>query len=60
MMWRQPGVDVHDTRERILYHVWPATVDDVLKFCGGRGALPLGDVDWLRVSEQHLLSKSCP
>jgi hypothetical protein len=20
MMWRQPGVDVHDTRETILYH----------------------------------------
>ena len=55
MMWRKPGVDVHDTRETILYHVWAATVGDALRFCGGSGALPLQDLDWLRVSEQHLL-----
>jgi hypothetical protein len=55
MMWRQPGVDVHDTRETILYHVWTGTVSDALGFCGGLEALPLQDVDWLKISEQHLL-----
>ena len=40
-MWRQPGVDVHDTRETILYHVWTTTVDGALQFCGGAEALPL-------------------
>jgi hypothetical protein len=54
MMWRQPGVDLHDTRETILYHVWISTVDRALRFCGGAEALPLQDRDWLRVSEQHL------
>lgn len=55
MMWRQPGVDIHDTRETALYHVRVGTVDGALRFCGGTAALPLQDVDWLRVSEQHLL-----
>ena len=55
MMWRKPGVDVHDTKETILYHVSTATVSGALGFCGGTAALPLQDVDWLRVSEQHLL-----
>jgi hypothetical protein len=55
MMWRQPGVDIHDTRETALYHVRVGTVDGTLRFCGGTAALPLQDVDWLRVSEQHLL-----
>jgi hypothetical protein len=55
MMWRQPGVDVHDTRETILYHVAVGTISDALNFCGGLAALPLPDLDWLRVSEQHLL-----
>ena len=55
MMWRARGVDVHDTSERILYHVSVRTVDSALRFCGGLAALPLRDVDWLRISEQHLL-----
>jgi hypothetical protein len=55
MMWRKPGVDVHDTKETILYHVRVGTVDGALRFCGGVRALPLQDVGWLRVSEQHLL-----
>jgi hypothetical protein len=55
MMWRKPGVDLHDTKERALYHVGVTTVDRALRFCGGAAALPLRDVDWLRVSEQHLL-----
>jgi hypothetical protein len=55
MMWRKPGVDVHDTRETILYHVWTGTVSNALDFCGGLEALPLQGVDWLSVSEQHLL-----
>jgi len=55
MMWRKPGVDVHDTRETILYHVWTSALGDALRFCGGAEALPLQAVDWLRVSEQHLL-----
>jgi hypothetical protein len=55
MMWRKPGVDVHDTRETILYHVSVGTVDRALNFCGGLEALPLQDVDWLSISEQHLL-----
>jgi hypothetical protein len=54
MMWRKPGVDVHDTRETILYHVRTSTVGGALRFCGGAEALPLQAVDWLRVSEQHL------
>lgn len=54
MMWRQPGVDLHDTRETVLYHVRTSTVDRALRFCGGAKALPLPDVAWLRVSEQHL------
>ena len=55
MMWRQPGVDIHNTRETALYHVRVGTVGGALRFCGGMAALPLQDVDWLRVSEQHLL-----
>jgi hypothetical protein len=55
MMWRQPDVDIHDTQEKALYHVSVGTVSDALGFCGGLAALPLQDVDWLRVSEQHLL-----
>jgi hypothetical protein len=55
MQWRQPGVDLHDTREKALYHVSVGTVSGALRFLGGLDALPLGDVDWLRVSEQHLL-----
>lgn len=55
MMWRQPRVDVHDTREKALYHVWAGTVSSALGFCGGLEALPLQDTDWLAVSEQHLL-----
>jgi hypothetical protein len=55
MMWRKPGVDIHGTRETILYHVSVGTVTGALGFCGGLDALPLSDVDWLRVSEQHLL-----
>jgi hypothetical protein len=55
MMWRQPGVDIHDTREKALYHVSVGTVCGALGFCGGLAALPLQDVGWLQVSEQHLL-----
>lgn len=53
-MWAKPGVDIHDTRETILYNVWTSTVGGALRFCGGAKALPLQAVDWLRVSEQHL------
>ncbi len=53
--WLQPGVDVQDTRERILYTVRTTTLANALRFCGGPQALPLKDVDWLKVSEQHLL-----
>ena len=55
MTWLKPGVDVQDTTESILYTVRTTTVDRGLKFCGGADALPLQDVDWLKVSEQHLL-----
>jgi hypothetical protein len=55
MMWRKPGVDIHDTSETALYHVRVGTVDGALRFCGGAAALPLQDVEWLHVSEQHLL-----
>jgi hypothetical protein len=55
MMWKKPGIDVHDTRETVLYHVWTSTLGDALRFCGGAEALPLQPVDWLQVSEQHLL-----
>ena len=55
MMWRKPGVDVHDTRETILYHVSVRTVPDALNFCGGLTMLPLQDMDWLSISERHLL-----
>jgi hypothetical protein len=55
MMWRKPGVDIHDTRAAALYHVGTTTVDRALGFCGGLDALPLQDVDWLKISEQHLL-----
>jgi hypothetical protein len=52
--WPQPGVDLHDTRETVLYTVRTATVDGALRFCGGSQALPLQPLDWLKVSEQHL------
>lgn len=53
--WMKPGVDVISTKEKILYSVWTTTVNGALGFCGGLTALPLKDVDWLKVSEQHLL-----
>jgi hypothetical protein len=53
MVWRTSGVDLHDTRERALYHVSVRTVAMALGFCGG--SPPAGDPDWLRISEQHLL-----
>jgi hypothetical protein len=55
MIWSQPGADLHDTRERALYHIPVGTLSDTLAFRVGVDALPLGDLDWLRVSEQHLL-----
>jgi len=55
MMWRKPGVDVHDTRKTILYHVGVNTVPRATSFGGSIHALPPGDLDWLRISEQHLL-----
>ncbi len=54
MMWRKPGVDVHDTSSAVLYHVGVGTVANALKFYGGITTLPLRDEDWLRISEQHL------
>jgi hypothetical protein len=54
MMWRQPGVDVHDTTENTLYHVSTGTLAGVLSGYGIR-QLPLAELDWLRISEQHLL-----
>jgi hypothetical protein len=54
VMWAKPGVDIHDTSETILYNVWTSTVGGALRFCGGAEALPLREVDWLQVSEQHL------
>jgi hypothetical protein len=53
MMWRQEGVDIHDTSKKALYNVYINTLPRRLGFCGG--SLPLKDVDWLNVSEQHLL-----
>jgi hypothetical protein len=50
-----PGVDVISTKEKVLYSVGVTTVSRALHFCGGADALPLKDVDWLKVSEQHLL-----
>ncbi len=55
MMWKKPGVDIQNTKETILYHVSVRTVPEVLNFYGGITALPLQDMDWLRISEQHLL-----
>jgi hypothetical protein len=55
MMWKKPDVDVHNTTETILYHVSVRTVPKVLNFYGGITDLPLQDMDWLRISEQHLL-----
>ncbi len=55
MAWRSPGLDVHDTRECVLYHVSVRTVSCALDFCSGLASFPLQDVDWLRISEQHLL-----
>jgi hypothetical protein len=45
MMWRQPRVDVHNTKQKILYHVSVQTVPGVLKFYGGITALPLQELD---------------
>lgn len=53
--WMTPGVDVISTKEKILYSVGVTTASRALRFCGGVEALPLKDVDWLKVSEQHLL-----
>ncbi len=55
MMWKKPGADIIDTRETILYTVLVRTVPASLKFYGGITSLPLQDVDWLNISEQHLL-----
>jgi len=55
MTWMKPGVDIIDTSEVQLYSVWTTTVSGALGFCGGLGALPLKDADWLKVSEQHLV-----
>lgn len=54
MMWAKSGVDIHDTRETILYNVGVSTVGKALRFCGGAEALPLQTLDWVRISEQHL------
>lgn len=54
MAWRTPGVAIHDTASIALYHVSVRTLSQALSFCGG-AAPPPGDLDWLRVSEQHLL-----
>lgn len=53
MIWRKPGVDIHDTRKTALYHVWVTTVAESLGHIGIK-TLPPGDLDWLRISEQHL------
>jgi hypothetical protein len=55
MTWRKPSVDIHNTKESILYHLYVGTVSGALGFCGGLNALPLQDMDWLSISEQHLL-----
>jgi hypothetical protein len=55
LMWRKPGVDVHETTEKALYNINVLTVDESLKARIGDKMLPLGDIDWLEVSEQHLL-----
>jgi hypothetical protein len=55
LMWRKPGVDVHNTTETALYHVYVGSVADSLNFHGGIKKLPLQEIDWLSVSEQHLL-----
>jgi len=55
MGWLKPGVDVQDTTKEALYTVRTTTLDRALGFCGGEKALPLQAVDWLKVSEQHLL-----
>lgn len=57
MMWRQEGVDIHDTSRKALYHVYINTLSRRLGFCGG--SFPLKDSDWLNVSEQHLLEFTC-
>ena len=53
--WKKPGTDIQDTSEEALYSIWATTVSGALNFCGGTEALPLKAVDWLKVSEQHLL-----
>ncbi len=54
-MWRRPGVDLHDTSDVALYHISVRTVADALASLGWPLHLPPEDVEWLRVSEQHLL-----
>ena len=54
MTWLRPGVDVQDTREASLYNLGITTLPRTLAFCGGPQALPLSEVAWLKVSEQHL------
>jgi len=55
MTWKKPRTDIQDTSEEALYSIWTTTVSGALGFCGGAEALPLKPVDWLTVSEQHLL-----
>jgi hypothetical protein len=55
LMWRKPGVDLHNTKETALYHVYVGTVADSLNFHGSIKKLPLDEIGWLKVSEQHLL-----
>ena len=55
MTWKNTDADIQDTSEEALYSIWTTTVSDALGFCGGAEALPLQDVDWLEVSEQHLV-----
>jgi hypothetical protein len=55
LKWKKPGVDVQKTKETALYHIYVGTVQDTLDFYGGIRRLPLQEIDWLKVSEQHLL-----
>lgn len=55
MTWKKPGTDIQDTSEEALYSIWTTTVSGALRFCGGAEAVPLQPVDWLKISEQHLL-----
>jgi hypothetical protein len=55
MTWKNTDADIQDTSEEALYSIWTTTLSGALGFCGGADALPLKDVEWLKVSEQHLL-----